>query len=365
MVKKYQDFISESSSDAPELHYMALDWDDNILHMSTKILMDKKVGDEWVPEAVSTAEFAKIRNDKENWRLRNNDPNQAFSEFRDFGPRGDKAFIEDVKFAVQNKDFGPSWQSFIKCLSEGYIFAIITARGHEPESMRKAVEWIIDTALTEEEKFLLYNNCLKHAYVFKHEKDYDRIPKGQLSQTPLVKDYLDSCDFYGVSSDSFAKLFGAASASNPEKAKEMALDAFIEKCRNFGEFTGHQVSVGFSDDDPKNVEHVYTYFKEKSALANDLKLNLYKTTDRTIPGGVRTRFRGSKEETFESNTGVNFDGLQSSVLPFTKWNNMTQNLYPSTKDQPKDDYHNQLKNQTNQAKDLAKQFAYKRNKRKK
>lgn len=366
MVKKYQDFLGESNNDVPELHYMALDWDDNILHMSTKILMDKKVGDEWIPEAVSTAEFAKVRNDKDNWRLRNNNPTEAFSEFRDFGPRGDQAFIEDVKTAIQNGEFGPSWDAFVKCLSEGWIFSIITARGHEPESMKTAVEWIIDNVLTKDQKYLLYNNCLKHAYIFKRKEEYDRIPKGPVSQTPLIQDYLNSCDFYGVSSDSFASKFGAASASNPEKAKELALDAFIEKCKKFGEFTGFPVSVGFSDDDPKNVEHVYTYFKEKSALAHDLKLNLYKTTDRSKPGGERTRFKGPLEpEKFESNQYVNFDGLQSSVLPFTKWNNMTQNLYPSSKDQPKDDYHNQFKNRVSQAKDLNKEFAYKRNRRKK
>jgi len=358
MVRRFKDFIIESNGDTPELHYMALDWDDNILHMSTKILMDKNVDGEWIPEAVSTAEFAKVRGDKENWRLRNDNPTEAFSEFRDFGPRGDQAFITDVKDAIGKGDFGPSWDAFIKCLTEGWIFSIITARGHEPESMRNAVEWIIDNVLTKDQQYLLYNNCLKHAYIFDSSEQYDRIPKGgTISQTPLIRDYLSSCDFYGVSSNTFAKEFGAASASNPEKAKELALDAFIEKCKKYGEKTGFPVAVGFSDDDPKNVEHVYTYFKEKSALSNDLKLNLYKTTDRTKKGGERTRFKGTEQpEAFESNQSINFDGLQSSVMPFTKWNNMTQNLYPSSKDQPKDDYHNQFKNRVDQANDLNKKF---------
>ena len=46
--------------------------------------------------------------------------------------------------------------------------------------------------------------------------------KGQPSLNPLVKKYLDSCSFFGVSSTSFAKEFGEASASNPEVAKEIA-----------------------------------------------------------------------------------------------------------------------------------------------
>ena len=37
------------------------DWDDNILHMPTKIKMDKKEGSNWVPVDVSTEEFALVR----------------------------------------------------------------------------------------------------------------------------------------------------------------------------------------------------------------------------------------------------------------------------------------------------------------
>ena len=57
-------------------------------------------------------------------------------------------------------------------------------------------------------------------------------------------------------------------------------------------------------------------------------------------------------------------GLESSVLPFTKWNNMTQRLYPNSKDAPQDDYHNQMKNMVNSAVDLHKKFAYKRKNKK-
>jgi hypothetical protein len=61
MVKRFEQFSQET-----ELHYYALDWDDNILHMPTKILMDKKVGGDWVPTEVSTAQFAEVRNDQQN-----------------------------------------------------------------------------------------------------------------------------------------------------------------------------------------------------------------------------------------------------------------------------------------------------------
>ena len=280
--------------------------------------MDKKVGDKWVPIDLSTSDFAKYRGDKENYRIRNNNPDEAFCEFRDFGPRGGNAFLIDAQHALQNGDMGPSWDAFIKCLSEGSIFSIITARGQEPESLRKGVEYIIDEELSEEEQFLLYSNCLKHAYLFTREEvdSYDRIPKGRLSRTPLVSLYLDNCDFYGVSSESFMKEFGEGSGpANPEKSKEMALDRFVDKCNGFGKRIGAKsVSVGFSDDDPKNVDHVRQYFKEKSGLATDLshafKLSLIKTTDRKLKGGEMTKFHALKE----SNSGVDSPDITRSTL---------------------------------------------------
>jgi hypothetical protein len=348
MVKKFNDFINEEYD--LELHYYAFDWDDNILHMPTVIHMDKLVDGKWAPTDVSTAEFAQVRNDKVNYRLVNNNPEEAFCEFRDTGPRGKLAFLTDVKNAISKGQFGPVWNDFKRCLSEGALFAIVTARGHEPESIRGAVEWIIDNILTEEERFLLYSNCLKHAHFFSHGEEFERIPKGQLSKTPLIKVYLDDCDFYGVSSKSFAEEFGSASASNPEHAKEMALDKFIEKCNELGKQVGAKsVSIGFSDDDPKNVEHVRQYFKEKSALTNELmphkvKLNLYKTTDRSLIGGERTKFHEAADSTIAP-------GMASSVMSYTQFNNMSDRMFTDNQE-----YDKSMKLGTKQLSKMSKEY---------
>ena len=71
------------SSHQLELHYASFDWDDNILHMPTKIHMDKLINGKWTPISISTEEFAIVRNDRENYRIRNNDTVVAFAEFRD------------------------------------------------------------------------------------------------------------------------------------------------------------------------------------------------------------------------------------------------------------------------------------------
>jgi hypothetical protein len=382
MVKTFEQF----KEGGLELSYYSLDWDDNILHMPTKILMDQKVGeDSWEQIEVSTAEFAKVRNDKENYRIRNNDPKEAFSEFRDTGSRGDIAFLQDVQIALSNRAFAPSWDAFIKCLSDGSLFSIITARGHEPDSIRKGVEFIIDNYLTKQPSMNpgfsladeMYQHLKKFHYMFNIEKpvDDDHI-KGTPSQNPLVKSYLDSCSFFGVSSTSFAKQFGEASASNPEAAKEIALNYFVERCNEFGERIGAKtVSVGFSDDDPKNVEHVEKFFKEKLPnMSGSVKFSLYKTTDPTIKGGEITKFQQETpveekvmlfSEWNISETSNQAVGMESSILPHKM--NMTQNLYPSTPDAPKDDFHNRMKNQTKAAIDLydkGKRFAFRRKKNK-
>ncbi len=48
MIKKFNQFIKESSQDGVLLYY-AFDWDDNILSMPTVIHLEKKDGDSWIP----------------------------------------------------------------------------------------------------------------------------------------------------------------------------------------------------------------------------------------------------------------------------------------------------------------------------
>ena len=114
------------------------DWDDNILFMPTKIKMDKKVGGEWVPVEVSTEDFAHVRNDPD-YRPRNNDPGEAFRDFKESEP-----FVRDVKYAIKKKRFAPSYETFKEALIYANPFAINTARGHKPEILKNGVRVLID-----------------------------------------------------------------------------------------------------------------------------------------------------------------------------------------------------------------------------
>lgn len=331
MIKRFNQYISENR-ESDYLLYYAFDWDDNILNMTTVIHMDKMVDGDWEPMDVSTAEFAEVRGDKENWRVKEN----AFSEFTDNGPNGVNAFLGDVKKSISMKRFGPAWNDFIECLSNGSIFAIITARGHEPEGMRLGIDWIIDNILTEEQLYSMYNNLLKFAYLFKQDTYQERILKGQPSKNELVKMYLDTCDFVGVSAPS-----RGGSPTNPEKAKEEALLEFQSKVNNFAEQLGMNAKIGFSDDDLKNVKHI-------EDLVDNLHNERFPNIKEIVVKGTKDPLNITKKvRTFESQ-----DPLASSIMPFTNFNNsiptgeVAGNFSPNGAENRQDTFGDRLKKQT-------------------
>ena len=334
MIKKFNHFISESR-DSEYLLYYAFDWDDNILNMPTKIHMDHLVDGEWIPTKVSTAEFAEVRNDKDNWRI---DYDIAFNEFRDQGERGDNAFLEDTKSAISQSKFGPAWGDFIECLSNGSVFAIITARGHEAPAMRKGIEWIIDNVLTEEHLYQMYNQLLKFSYIFGETNiENERILKGQPSKNILIGSYLDSCEYVGVSSPS-----RGGSPDNPEKSKEDALLEFKTKVNDYAKRVGISAKIGFSDDDLKNVKHIEDLIDSlhNEQFPNIVEFVVKGTKD---PENITKKVL-SREETL-TETAHQTPGMEGSVLKFTQFGNMAGQLNPSSQINRQDDFYNQFRRQ--------------------
>jgi hypothetical protein len=147
--------------------------------------------------------------------------------------------------------FGPAWDDFVECLTNGSIFAIITARGHEKEGMKKGVEYVIDS-LDKNQKKKMHDSLLMFLQLFgksREEESYESIVN--FSQSKLVQDYLNLCHFIGVSAPS-----RGGSPENPEAAKEEALKDFIVDVNNYASKIGYSAKVGFSDDDPGNVRHM-------------------------------------------------------------------------------------------------------------
>ena len=302
------------------LLYYGFDWDDNILHMPTVIYMDKLSEGMWIPVDVSPSQFAEVRNDS-NYRSRDNNPYKAYEDFRDMGPKGDKAFIIDVEFAIKNNNFGPSWKTFLKCLKEGSIFAIVTARAHEYDTIREGVKYVIDNCLTIAEQNKMYEKCLNFSKLFDGNISYARID-GKFSENKLIDRYLNCCKYYGVGfpfSNSFLNEFAVDSTIKIEEAKKMVLDNFIEICNEYGIKSNVKISIGFSDDDKKNVEHIKKYFEYKSSIY-DMRLNVY---DTSIKGkSIKTIFE-------LSNSMENKDG---SIMRFTGFNTLPNDLGNTTSD---------------------------------
>ena len=237
-----------------KLRSYVFDWDDNILRMPTKVKMEKKEGEKWVPVAVSTEEFAHFRTMPDKYRT----VSDSFIDFRLNEP-----FLKDAEKAIHNGSFAPSYKKFIEALTYANQFAINTARGHSPETIKKGVKLFINMVLSPEEKKMMIQNILKELP--------GNLTKG-LNQQQLVDLYLDERgEYYPVSSEEFGKEFGldvTGSAASPEHAKKVAIEAFVKKLikatkEHIVKGKYKKISLGFSDDDIKNVKAVQKFIDEE------------------------------------------------------------------------------------------------------
>lgn len=264
------------------LKYYMFDWDDNILHMPTRIHLERKSARGWVPYDVSTAQFARIRRTMKNCRPLGNDWDRAFSDFYDVGRRGIDAFLDDTRKAlrpiVQGRARGaPSFQKFRKALVEGRLFAIITARSHSAAAIRKGVEYFIRRVLTPQEKADMLANLRGYIAYFDGDPTH-------LSDRRVLKQYLDLCRYRGVTSPEFQQLMGRrlGGSESPEEAKQFAIREFVHHAVGLvrDRKKAARISIGFSDDDRKNVEAVETFIREELAREfPDIKFVVYDTSD--------------------------------------------------------------------------------------
>ncbi len=173
--------------------------------------------------------------------------------FRNFGVKGDKRFVIDSMIAP----LGPSWNDFVECINGGSIFAIITARGHNPETLKEAVLNLIVANHNGINRQTLVDNLIKYRK-FTEEEQIEEAYDLEFSDKDIINEYLDMCRFHPVS-------FGAGSAANPEEGKIKAMREFISYCREMAkeigksaffknDVTNQEPIIGFSDDDLRNVE---------------------------------------------------------------------------------------------------------------
>ena len=288
-----------------DFKYYIFDWDDNILHMPTKILMDHLDDDGvWRETEVSTSTFALVRADTEHYRAPKGGWPAAFRNFEDCPDR--ENFILDTLDALEKVEHGekpgPSYNTLKKTLREGRIFAIVTARGHSPETIEKAVRVFIRYALTEEERAEMMSNLRGY------RQWLDGVGDGEFGTDAEELDYyLGMCRYSAVTYDGFKermakdpiykeKLATASLAAKPELAKEFAIRDFVEHVFHMLQRNGgfdRSVAIGFSDDDKGNVKSVSDYIKrELSKRFEGIKFVVYDTSDRTLAKGRKVCVSG-------------------------------------------------------------------------
>lgn len=284
-----------------DLKYYIFDWDDNILHMPTRIHLERRLQDgTWVPHLVSTSLFAVIRNDTVHYRPPDGEWAKAFSEFRDFDGDDESTFLKDARTAIDRLLKGetappPSFNTFKKSLIEGRIFAIVTARGHSSETLKRGVQLFIDRVLSPEERATMISNL--RGYVI----SYDGADVNDaMSDDQILSYYLSLNKYHAVTSPQFEQLVEdrAPSYSRSEARKQFAIRDFLEHLFTIIERIGvHKpISVGFSDDDPANVRAVEEYIRlELVRRFPAVRFVLYDTSDPSLTSGRKLVVAGQLE----------------------------------------------------------------------
>ena len=246
----------------PDTKYYAFDWDDNIMFMPTSIIVLSE-NDEEVP--MSTEDFAEHRHQisKEPFSYKGTTiVDFAPDPFRNFGVKGDKRFVMDAMIA----SVGPSWNDFVECINGGSIFAIITARGHNPQTLKEGVYNLIMANKNGLNSRMLAENLYKYRNIG-NEVTSDK--KVRALTPKELRDYLNLCRFYPVS-------FGEGSATNPEEGKIKAMREFISYCKDMAKEIGEKAFfkndvenneilpiIGFSDDDPRNIDKMKEFLDDE------------------------------------------------------------------------------------------------------
>jgi hypothetical protein len=260
----YKKFVKEIITEIfqeqlkPTMKYYAFDWDDNLMYMPTEIYLKDDKGKS---VGMSTEDFAEYRTEI------GVDPFEykgytivGFDDeaFRDFRVTGDKKFLVDSMKAP----IGPAWNDFVEAVNNGSIFSIITARGHTPSVLKRAVYNLINSN----------KHGLNKKEIVKNLKKYRELAdEDDLTDDELIRVYLDMCRFHPVS-------FGEGSAANPEELKVIAMKEFMTYVQNLSRqlqekaFMKNKISnyfipyVGFSDDDLRNVQTMRKHFTNKDDL---------------------------------------------------------------------------------------------------
>jgi len=211
------------------------DLDDNVLHLPTTIVLFSKKNNSI--KEVSTSEFADLKKELENpkspwfsFEARFNSTHNSFMNFRDKDidtRKDEQTLILDLRRALDNSQLdwkGPSWNFFAYAVENSRPISIITARGHHPNTVKRAINHLVQTR-----DLVTHPNYLG---VYPVSQDTTRRNLGD------------------------EKLQASVAELKKNAIKQSVKDAF--EC--YGYNPHHR--FGMSDDDEENLKLIFDAFKE-------------------------------------------------------------------------------------------------------
>ncbi|MGB0452087.1 MAG: hypothetical protein ACPGJV_00110 [Bacteriovoracaceae bacterium] len=234
------------------------DFDDNVAYLSTPIVIfHKKDGKE---KFISSGEFARdgkkigLGGHYKDFFLNFDDDKGSFRYFRDQefnffdrlkGKR--QTFVQDISKALDQKDYhwkAPSWNCFYHATFNKRPMSIITARGHENNTIKQGINLMVKS--------------------------------GHLPNNP---NYLS---IYPVSNPTTRRSLGDIDLqSSVAELKRSAIRQSVEAAiKKYGHSPHHR--FGMSDDDPKNVELITEEMRELKRKYSDMAFFVFHTHENSF-----------------------------------------------------------------------------------
>ena len=230
------------TTNTPQSFYF-FDFDDNIMFLETSILIQNTVTSEVM--ALSTAEFARVSpflGVPGKWQAYAIFKD-SYKHFRDHDARDESFFVSDIRTAITQRareDWqAPSWDFFAHACARQRPLSIITARGHNPETIKAGIRLLNEFGLIEQEP--------NYLTIFTVSNEDVRISLGDKELHYTIP--------------SLKKL-----------AIVRAVEAGLEK---YGHDLPHQ--FGMSDDDPRNVNLIIEAMRECKQQHEDKRFFVFNT----------------------------------------------------------------------------------------
>jgi len=248
---------------ATNLHIGMFDWDDNVLSTPAFIYLENlRPSGEWVPESLSTREFAEVQlhaDYQTNWR-----PSTTRNWLGDFSDQdGEDTFLNQVIDATKNleKNAGGALPLLKSHLVAGFPISIVTARSHAPRNILAAFQWFVSSGIVFSEKesgmmlFTLRN------FTFPQIFSYGQYYGNYLSNKQNVYSLLSSSSYFeAVNNPIWNSVNGKCRTAT---CKAIAVQDIVSKQRNlnFRNIFEPPVVISFSDDDSQNVQAIIEVFR--------------------------------------------------------------------------------------------------------